>query len=287
MIKLRSVCRSIIAAPIFLLFLLCCNIVAAEDTISVAMPTASSVSGGSAAESSDSIAAFATKAAADSAYAHEDFARAAQLYAALIQANGESPEIYFNLGNAYYRQDSLARAILYYERSLLLDPADPDTRLNLDLARAKTVDKVVPQTELFFVTAYHKLVLSLSQRGWAFCGLLTFALTLILMAVYLFVPRIALQKTAFTFAVLSLIVCIFANVAAFNQRSHIQNRTGAIIMTPSAVIKSTPSNSGTDLFILHEGTHVEITDATMHEWVEIRMADGKAGWLERSTIEVI
>ena len=78
-----------------------------------------------------------------------------------------------------------------------------------------------------------------------------------------------------------------SNLFAWQQQQVLLQRTGAIIMTPSAVIKSTPSNSGTDLFILHEGTHVEITDATMHEWVEIRMADGKAGWLERSTIEVI
>ena len=146
---------------------------------------------------------------------------------------------------------------------------------------------MVPQSELFFVTAYHKLVLSLSARQWAVCGWLTFAFMLVMLAVYLFVPRIALQKTAFALAVMALVVCVFANVAAFNQRSHIHHRTEAVIMTPSAVVKSTPSAGGTDLFILHEGTHVSITDDTMHEWVEIRMADGKAGWVERNTIEII
>ena len=266
---------------LFLLFLP--TLLSAQDSLSVAMPGSTSAA--------DTTAVVATaevsKAAADSAYAHEQFERAAQLYAALIDANGESAEIYFNLGNCYYRQDSLARAILYYERARLLDPADADIRLNLDLARAKTVDKVVPQTELFFVTAYHKLVLSLSARGWALCGWLTFALMLICLGIYLFVPRMGLQKAAFTMAVLALIVCVFANVAAFNQRSHILDRTGAIIMTPSAVVKSTPSATGTDLFILHEGTHVEITDNTMREWVEIIMVDGKAGWLERAAIEII
>ena len=253
----------------------------AQDTLSVAMPAA-------AADSTTAVVQnVADKAEADSAYAQEQFAQAARLYAALIAENGESAEVYFNLGNCYYRQDSLAKAILYYERARLLDPADADIRLNLDLARAKTIDKVVPQSELFFVTAYHKLVLSLSQRSWAVCGWLTFALMLVMLGVYLFVPRVALQKAAFSVAVIALIVCVFANVAAFNQRSHIQNRNEAVIMAPSAVVKSTPSNGGTDLFILHEGTHVSITDATMQQWVEIRMADGKAGWLERNAIEII
>jgi tetratricopeptide (TPR) repeat protein len=253
----------------------------AQDTLSVAMPATAADS-----TAADSVCV-ADKAEADSAYAREQFAQAARLYAALIAQNGESAEVYYNLGNCYYRQDSMAKAILYYERARLLDPADADIRLNLDLARSKTIDKVVPQTELFFVTAYHKLVLSLSQRSWAVCGWLTFALMLAMLGVYLFVPRVALQKGAFAVAVAALVVCIFANVAAFNQRSHIRNRNEAIIMAPSAVVKSTPSSGGTDLFILHEGTHVTITDASMQQWVEIRMADGKAGWLERNTIDVI
>jgi len=84
-----------------------------------------------------------------------------------------------------------------------------------------------------------------------------------------------------------LIICIFANIAAAQQRSQINHRTGAVLMTPSAVVKSTPSSSGTDLFILHEGTHVEIVDNTMKDWVEVRMSDGKEGWLRRTEIEVI
>lgn len=278
--NLRSVCRCITAAPIFLLSILTCNIVAAEDTLSVAMPM-----------STDSTAITpveeVTKVAADSAYAKEHFALAATIYKALIAQNGESAEVYFNLGNSYYRQDSIAQAILYYERALLLDPADADIRLNLDMARAKTVDKVVPQSELFFVTAWRSLVLSQSVHSWMLCGWIAFALLLLLLGAWLFVPRVGLQKAAFAGAVAALCVCIVANLAAFNQRRQMLQRDGAIILSPSAVVKSTPSATGTDLFILHEGTHVDITDDSMRDWVEIRMVDGKDGWLERSTIEVI
>ncbi len=228
-----------------------------------------------------------TKAEADSAYAHEHYAEAVVIYKTLVDSLGESAQLYFNIGNSYYRQDSMARAILYYERARLLDPSDDDIRFNLEMARAKTVDKVVPASEMFFVSAFRQLVLSLSIQGWAILGLVMFVLTLLCVGVYLFVPNLLGKKIGFTLAIVALVVCLFANIAAVQQRKHIEHRTTAIIMAPSAVVKSTPSESGTDLFILHEGTHVDIIDDSMKEWVEVHMTDGKEGWLQRTEIEVI
>jgi len=228
-----------------------------------------------------------TKAMADSAYTHERYDEAAQIYRQLTDSLGESAQLYFNLGNCYYRQDSIARAILYYERARLLDPSDDDVRVNLEMARAKTVDKVVPASEMFFVSAFRSLVLSLSITEWAILAIAMFVLALIAFCVYLFAPNLLAKKIGFTVAVLALLLCVFANIAAFQQREHIEHRTGAVVMAPSAVVKSTPSDSGTDLFILHEGTHVDIIDDTMNEWVEIHMSDGKEGWLNRGDIEII
>ncbi len=228
-----------------------------------------------------------SKAEADSAYAHEKYEQAAILYQALVDSLGESATLYYNLGNCYYRQDSIARAILNYERARLLDPTDDDLAFNLEMARTKTVDKVAPANDMFFVTLFRSLVLSMTVYGWKLLGIIAFILMLVGIAVYLFAPILTAKKIGFTAAVLLLIVCIFSNVAAARQRSQIANRTGAILMTPSAVVKSTPSTSGTDLFILHEGTHVEIVDGSMKEWVEVRMSDGKEGWLQRSEIEII
>lgn len=227
------------------------------------------------------------KALADSAYAHEDFVHAAALYRAELDSVGESATLYFNLGNCYYRQDSLARAILCYERARLLDPADDDIRFNLDMARARTVDKVVPASEMFFVTVYRSLVLLMGIEGWARLAVVMFVLLLVGVAVYFFAPQLRAKQVGFTLAVVALIVCLFSHIAAVQQRQHIEHRTTAIIMSPSVVIKSTPSTSGTDLFILHEGTHVTIIDDSMLEWLEIRMSDGKEGWLHRSELEII
>lgn len=228
-----------------------------------------------------------TKAEADSAYASEDFQTAAEYYQLLLDSCGGSAQLYYNLGNCYYRLDSIARAILNYERARLFDPSDDDIRFNLEMARAKTVDRVMPASEMFFVAMFHRIVLSQSLQIWAWLGLLTFIVMLVAIAAYVFLPTLHGKKAGFTIAVISLIVCIFANVAAFQQLHQLENRSSAVIMSSSVVIKSTPSQAGTDLFILHEGTRVEIEDNSMKEWVEIRMSDGKEGWLQRSDIEII
>ena len=236
---------------------------------------------------SASASALVSKAEADSAYAKEHFVQAAAIYRQLTDSLGESAQIYYNLGNCYYRQDSIAQAILNYERALLLDPSMDDARFNLDIARAKTVDKVVPASEMFFAKIFHSLVLSLSINRWALIAVVSFLLALIALALYLFLPSIAAKKASFVFALVMFFITAFANIAALQQRAHINNRTGAIIMAPSVVVKSTPSASGTDLFILHQGTHVDIRDNSMKDYVEVQLTDGKQGWIQRSQIEII
>ncbi len=240
-------------------------------------------------EPTDSVAAKVplSKAIADSAYTHEHYADAAIIYQALIDSFGQSAQLYYNLGNCYYRQDSIARAVLAYERALLLDPADRDIRFNLDMARSRTVDRVAVGSEMFFVTAYRSLVLSLSMHEWSLVAIFAFVLMLVAVCLYLFAPTLAWRRTGFYAAIVLLLLCGVANVAARYQRYSMTHRTGAIVMKPSAVVKSTPSASGTDLFILHEGTRVDLRDDSMREWVEVRLADGKQGWLLRSELEVI
>jgi uncharacterized protein YgiM (DUF1202 family) len=96
-----------------------------------------------------------------------------------------------------------------------------------------------------------------------------------------------LRKTGFFGALALLLVFVCSNFFAYTQKQGLVNRKGAIIMAPAATVKSTPAKQGTDLFILHEGTKVTITDDSMKEWREIRLADGKEGWIERSQLELI
>ncbi len=227
-----------------------------------------------------------TKAEADSAYVQEHYQQAARQYNALLQ-QGVSAELYYNLGNCYYRMDSITQAVIAYERALLLSPGDADIRFNLQMARSKTIDKITPESEMFFVTWYRSLVNIQSVDAWARMALIALAVAIVLVLVYLFADRIWLRKVGFFGAGLLLVVFLLSNLFAWQQKRGLDHRTGAVIIRSAVNVKSTPSKNGTELFILHEGTRVTITDDTMQGWKEIRVDDGKQGWLETSEIEVI
>lgn len=227
------------------------------------------------------------KVEADSAYYREDYAFAIAGYEQILQTGEESADIYYNLGNSYYKSKDIAKAILNYERALLLNPGDNDIRFNLKLANTKTVDKITPVSEIFFVTWFRSLSNVMSEHGWSVLGILTFLLALCMLALYIFARKISLKKLGFILAIISIIVCAFANIFASMQKAELLNRDHAIVMAASVTVRSTPNESGTELFILHEGTKVQIKDNTMKEWKEIRLEDGNEGWIQTSAIEVI
>ena len=227
-----------------------------------------------------------TKSEADSAYVRGQYQQAIADYEALLKQGG-SAELYYNLGNAYYRTENVTKAVLNYERALLLSPGDRDIRFNLQIARSKTIDKIVPESEMFFITWYHALVNLMSVDAWARVALISLALVIVLLLVYLFASRIWLRKVGFFCGLVLLVLFVLSNIFAWQQKQNLLFRKGAIIMEPSVTVKSTPAKNGTDLFILHEGTKVSITDSSMRGWLEIRIADGKEGWVERNKLEEI
>jgi len=226
------------------------------------------------------------KAEADSAYVDGNYQKAIALYDSLLK-QGISADLYYNLGNSYYRIDDNTHAVLCYERALQLAPGDEDIRFNLQMARSKTIDKIVPESEPFFVTWYHSLVNMASVDGWAYVALISLSLALILALLYLFSNPVWLRKVGFFGAFVTIAVFLLANILAWQQQDTLAHHKGAIIMESAVTVKSTPAKNGTDLFVLHEGTRVTIVDDSMHEWKEVRLADGKQGWLETKQIEMI
>lgn len=227
-----------------------------------------------------------TKQQADSAYIREDYASAIQIYEALLQ-EGEAAEVYYNLGNAYFKTDNLAKAILNYERALLLSPGNADVRANLEIARAKTVDKVVGIPEIFFVAWIKAFIDTQSVAVWARLAIASFLLLLVALGLFFFAKPLTHRKIGFFSAIVLLLLTITFHCFASVQRDKLQNRTEAIILSPSITVRSTPSDSGTALFILHEGHKVQIRDNSMREWKEISIEDGKVGWIPASAMETI
>ena len=227
-----------------------------------------------------------TKSGGDSAYIKNDYKSAIQIYEALLEKR-EAAEVYYNLGNCYYKTNDIAKSILNYERALLLDPGNTDIRVNLEMARAKTVDKITPIPDIFFVAWIKSLINCLSVDAWAKCGILFFILFLVAVALFFFSKQASLKKGGFIGGIVFLILVVLSNVFASQQKAVLVNRNAAIVLVPSVTVRSTPSESGTSLFILHEGSKVELKDNSMREWKEIRLEDGKVGWVPTSSIEVI
>ena len=224
---------------------------------------------------------------ADSAYIHGDYLKAISIYESVIGNQGVNATLYMNLGNCWLKRDEIAKAILCYERAYLIDPSDPDIRFNLELARTKTVDKVSPVNQLFIVVWFKKLLAVLDINGWAVLTVVLFTLAIIMTGVLLLSKTRGARKISFSFGIIFLLLSILSITFATTQMGNLRNRDTAIIMSPSVTVKSTPSGSGTDLFIIHEGRKVQILDSSMKEWVEIRLEDGNTGWIPVNVMEII
>jgi tetratricopeptide (TPR) repeat protein len=223
---------------------------------------------------------------ANTAYMEKDFPLAVQLYETALSEEGASAAVYYNLGNTYYRLNKTAPAILNYERALLLDPGNRDIRFNLEIARLKTVDKIEPVGEFFLSGIYHAVQNWLTTDQWSYIAIVCFLLLIACLFLFFFSRKIALKKIGFFAGLTFLVICLFTNIFAYNQKQKLTHRTTAIIFSATTTIKSAPDNSGTDLFILHEGTKVKITNQ-LGDWNEIETADGNVGWIKSKEIEVI
>ena len=196
-------------------------------------------------------------------------------------------KLYYNLANAYYRTDNITQAVLNYERALLLSPGDDDIRFNLQMARSKTIDKISPQPEMFFVTWYKAAANITSVDGWARLSVISISIALILTLCYLFGSSLLLRKTGFFGGCLFILVFILSIVFANEQRTILTNRTGAVVISSSVALRKTPVATSDQTTIIHEGTRVTIKDDTMKEWKQVQLEDGREGWLQTSQIERI
>jgi tetratricopeptide (TPR) repeat protein len=223
---------------------------------------------------------------ANEAYTNGDFQTAADLYESVIKENGASAAVYFNLGNSYYKLNKVAPSILNYERALLLDPGDKDIRFNLEIAKLKAVDKIEPVGAFFLTEWFRSIQNLLSTDEWCYFGIINFILLIAGLVLFFFSRKIVLKKIGFYAAISLFVLTIAGNIFAYNQKIRLSERNTAIILLQTTTIKSSPDNSGTDLFILHEGTKV-VLKSKLGNWNEIVTADGNVGWIKSGEIEII
>lgn len=222
----------------------------------------------------------------NSFYQQKKYSEAIESYEKVIGENFESATLFYNLGNAYFKNEENGKAILWYERALQLDPTNEDIQHNIAFVNQKLEDKIDVLPELFLTRWYISIASSLNSNQWAILSIIAFTLLLLSILSFLFI-RISWIKSASVFIVLfSIIICIFSFLFSYRNTITREKNPEAIILQSVINGKSTPNESGTDLFIIHEGLKVKITDQ-LNDWVEIKLPNGEKGWVPYSTLEKI
>ena len=221
------------------------------------------------------------------AYSAGDWNQAAADWTDVAATGLRSKELYFNLGNAYYKGGEIAKAILFYERALRLDPSDADIRYNLEFARNMTQDRIDEVPEFILKTWIRKVNYLLPSNAWAWLSLLLLALGLVLGLLFLLGPSVRARRTGFFTGIAALLLALAAWGFARSQKAAAERHDTAIVMRPVTSVTSSPSGeTAKSLFILHEGTKVKVLD-TVSGFTDIELADGRRGWIASGDIEII
>ena len=223
---------------------------------------------------------------AEEFYREGKYNEAAEIYRILRAGGMESAILYYNLGNCYYKLGENTQAILNYERALLLDPSDASARYNLKMAQQAIVDKIEVLPELFLVRWYKGFVGYFSADQWGYISVTLFILFLVMAALFFYSPSVGIKKTGFVVGIIAFFLTVGTMFFAMQQDKKVTDREYAIITTPSVTVKGAPDNSGTSLFLIHEGLKVRVV-GQLGDWYNIRMADGNEGWVAKGDLEKI
>lgn len=223
---------------------------------------------------------------ANQRYSEGRYQKAIELYQRVLAKGKEAPGIYYNLGNAYYKSNQLAPAILNYERARLRDPNNDDIEYNLELARQQITDRIEQIPDFFITRWIRQFINLLSSDQWARMSMFTFLAFLVLFSLYLYTRNIGIKKGAFWVSILAVFLSASSFVFSMQQKKDILNSEEAIVFEPKVVVRSSPAQSGTELFVIHEGTKVYVEDQ-VSGWYEIRLSDGSQGWLRQQSVEPV
>ncbi|MBR2060334.1 MAG: tetratricopeptide repeat protein [Tidjanibacter sp.] len=222
--------------------------------------------------------------AANTLYVNGDYKGAAALYEDIVEQGLVSPELFYNMGNAYFKDDRLGESIVAYRKAQLLNPSDADVAYNLGVANSYVKDRlnVLPE---FFLTRWVRAVAGVfSGRVWAVLSLLFLLLTAAGVLLFLLARAVSRRKLGMSVAIVSAVLFVASLCFMGSAVSKINSGSEAVIISESASVKSSPDRASIDLFILHEGTVVEVA-TDFGEWNEIVLSDGSKGWIRSEQIK--
>ncbi len=218
-------------------------------------------------------------------YNKSDYENAIIFYDSIIKTGYISDKIYLNAGNCYYKTGNLANAIYYYEKSLSINSSNETAQHNLKIANSKIKNKIEQLPTAFYTKWFNGIISIISTDSWAIFSIVTFILSLIFLGSYLFSTNINIRKTGF---ILFIVLFIFTGFGTFfsvkTANNYTENKYAIVFDT--GLVKSSPNDDSNNLFELTEGIKVEITDS-LNAWYNIKLSDGKQGWIKSTGIKRI
>jgi len=223
---------------------------------------------------------------ATEAYNKGRYDEAISYYEQILESGRHSAAVYFNLGNSYYKKNEIAPSIYYYEKALLLEPGDPETRNNLRFAQNMTLDAITPLPQTDLQRLYRRLIFALSLDGWAYAGIF---FVLLFVGAYLFflgsdTPN--RKRIGLITSLTSLMLAVVCTTLSYLQYRAYRKDQPAIVFAREVPVRSEPNERSTSAFLLHEGTKVQVLDS-LNEWRKIQLADGQNGWIAAESIRLL
>lgn len=222
----------------------------------------------------------------NTAYNEGNYNDAIGNYEAILNSGVTSAELYFNLANAYYKLNQVAPSVYYYEKALQLDPNDKEILNNLEYARNMAIDDIEEVEKGGLTKIVNDVISVLSYNGWAKTAIACSALFAVLFLLYYFSVGTRFKRLYFTFSMIFLVLGIVSVGFAFQQESYIESSNFAVVFAEEAPVRSEPNLRSDELFLLHEGTKLEVLE-TFQDWVKLELANGAVGWIDKNDVRLL
>ncbi len=219
-------------------------------------------------------------------YRNGEYGKAIESYEEILNDDYEGTALYYNLANSYYRIGKLGYAILNYERALKLSPTDEDVKHNLAFANLSTIDRIQPLPKFFIFDIWEAILGMFSVNSWSYLAYFLYIILLMFIAYYFFVKTIFQQKVIlFSGLGVLIILALTVSLLVVKVNRETTEKSGVIVVQ-TVTVKTSPDIKSTDTFIIHEGLKIKVEDR-LDDWLKIRLADGKVGWLLTENVEEI
>ncbi len=219
-------------------------------------------------------------------YAKARYKEALTTYQQILDEGYQSAALYFNMGNASYKSDDIPAALLYFEKAHKLAPGDEDINYNIRFANLKTVDKIDEAPEFFLANWWKAFILSFSVGTLTVLSLILVMLASVALIIYLFANSVSVKKSSFYASIVLFLLGVLTIFMTGMQISYFDNHRQAIIFSSSVTIKSGPVEKSGSLFVLHDGTKVNILENN-NGWMKIRLDNGNEGWIKAADVKEI